>query len=200
MSCLYNKNQMKLKWNHCMETCFWNRVQQNMILHIAVSLHRTQATLWTHFAHFMPIWYFMMTSLNGNIFRVTGPLCGEFTGRRWIPFIKASNVQLWCFLWSAPWINGWVNNLQAGHLRHHGTHYDVIVMCMIFGRNNHASALFYMGNHSDMEEPLTYRSRKIKKQRVVCTCMIKGSFPINYFREKMQEFISHHNPHDQGWF
>ena len=29
--------------------------------------------------------YLMMTSSNGNIFRVTGPLCGEFTGRRWIP-------------------------------------------------------------------------------------------------------------------
>ena len=26
----------------------------------------------------------MMTSLNGNIFRVTGPSCGEFTGHRWI--------------------------------------------------------------------------------------------------------------------
>ena len=26
--------------------------------------------------------YFMMTSSNGNIFRVTGPLCGEFTGHR----------------------------------------------------------------------------------------------------------------------
>ena len=26
----------------------------------------------------------MMTSSNGNIFRVTGPLCGEFTGDRWI--------------------------------------------------------------------------------------------------------------------
>ena len=25
-------------------------------------------------------WWFMMTSSNGNIFRVTGPLCGEFTG------------------------------------------------------------------------------------------------------------------------
>ena len=25
-------------------------------------------------------WSFMMTSSNGNIFRVTGPLCGEFTG------------------------------------------------------------------------------------------------------------------------
>ena len=30
----------------------------------------------------------MMTSSNGNIFRVTGPLCGEFTGRRWIPRTK----------------------------------------------------------------------------------------------------------------
>ena len=26
-----------------------------------------------------------MTSSNGNIFRVTGHLCGEFTGQRWIP-------------------------------------------------------------------------------------------------------------------
>ena len=29
--------------------------------------------------------YHMMTSSNGNIFRVTGHLCGEFTGHRWIP-------------------------------------------------------------------------------------------------------------------
>ena len=29
--------------------------------------------------------WIMMTSLNGNIFRVTGPLCGEFIGHRWIP-------------------------------------------------------------------------------------------------------------------
>ena len=44
----------------------------------------------------------MMTSSNGNIFRVTGPLCGEFTGHRWIPLTKASDAELWCFLWSAP--------------------------------------------------------------------------------------------------
>ena len=44
----------------------------------------------------------MMTSSNGNIFRVTGPLCGEFTGLRWIPHTKASGAELWCFLWSAP--------------------------------------------------------------------------------------------------
>ena len=44
----------------------------------------------------------MMTSSNGNIFRVTGPLSGEFTGHRWIPLTKASDAELWSFLWSAP--------------------------------------------------------------------------------------------------
>ena len=39
----------------------------------------------------------MMTSSNGNIFRVTGPLCGEFTDHRWIPCTKASGSELWCF-------------------------------------------------------------------------------------------------------
>ena len=43
----------------------------------------------------------MMKSSNGNIFRVTGHLCGELTGPRWIPRTKASKVELWCFLWSA---------------------------------------------------------------------------------------------------
>ena len=43
----------------------------------------------------------MMTPSNGNIFRVTGHLCGEFTGPRWIPRTKASDAELWSFLWSA---------------------------------------------------------------------------------------------------
>ena len=43
-----------------------------------------------------------MTSSNGNIFRVTGPLCGKFIGDRWIPRTKASEAELWCFLWSTP--------------------------------------------------------------------------------------------------
>ena len=46
--------------------------------------------------------YFMMTSWNGNIFGVTDHLCGEFTGHRWIPRTKASDWELWCFLWSPP--------------------------------------------------------------------------------------------------
>ena len=44
----------------------------------------------------------MMTSSNGNIFHVTGPLCGEFTGQRWILRTKASDAELWCFLWYGP--------------------------------------------------------------------------------------------------
>ena len=36
------------------------------------------------------------------IFRVTGPLFGEFTGHWWIPLTKASDAELWSFLWSAP--------------------------------------------------------------------------------------------------
>ena len=41
----------------------------------------------------------MMTSSNGNLFRVTGHLCGEFTGPRWIPRTKASDAELWCFFY-----------------------------------------------------------------------------------------------------
>ena len=88
----------------------------------------------------------MMTASNGNIFRVTGPLFGEFTGHLWIPLTKASEAELWCFLRSAPkqswgwWsdlrahydvivmINGWVNNRVAGDLSRHRAHYDVIVI------------------------------------------------------------------------
>ena len=61
----------------------------------------TQITAYPWF-HMMTSWHgnafaFMMTSSNGNIFRVTGDLCGEFTGPRWIPHTKASDAELWCF-------------------------------------------------------------------------------------------------------
>ena len=42
------------------------------------------------------IFQYMMTSSNGNIFRVTGHLCGKFTGPRWISRTKASDAELWC--------------------------------------------------------------------------------------------------------
>ena len=45
---------------------------------------------------------FMMTSSNGNIFLVTGPLWGESTGHQWIPLTKAINTELWGFLRTVP--------------------------------------------------------------------------------------------------
>ena len=55
-----------------------------------------------HIFHSPTIHIYMMTSSNGNNFRVTGHLCGEFTGPRWIPHTKASDAELWSLLWSAP--------------------------------------------------------------------------------------------------
>ena len=49
-----------------------------------------------------------------------GLLCGELTGHRWIPHAKASDAELWCFLW--------INNGDAGDLRRHRAHFDVSVM------------------------------------------------------------------------
>ena len=63
-----------------------------------------------------------------NIFRVTGPLCGEFTGHRWIPRTEVQWRGALIFSLICAWINGWVNNGEAGDLRRHRPHYDVTVM------------------------------------------------------------------------
>ena len=111
----------------------------------------------------------MMTPSNGNIFRVTGHLCGEFTvfghniphlprhssilisalswrrhpmetfsvllalcaGNSPVP-VKSPHKGQWrgalMFSLICVWINGWVNNREAGDSRRYRTHYDVIVM------------------------------------------------------------------------
>ena len=82
--------------------------------------------------HVVAWWLFgvkpMMTSSNENIFRVAGHLCGEFTGHRWIPRTMASDAELWCFCLIRVWMNGWVNNHEAGDLRCNRVHCDVTVM------------------------------------------------------------------------
>ena len=60
---------------------------------------------------------FMMTSSNGNIFRVIGPLCGEFTALRWIPLIKASNAELNKRLSKQSW--GWWFETPSSSLWRH---------------------------------------------------------------------------------
>ena len=69
----------------------------------------------------------MMTSSNGTIFGVTGPLCGEFTGP-----VNSPHKGQWrgalMFSLICTWINNWVNNHEVGDLRRHRGHYDVNVM------------------------------------------------------------------------
>ena len=61
-------------------------------------------------------------------FRVTGHFVREIHRSLANTLTKASDAELWCFLRSVPWINGWVNNREAADLRRHRAHYDVIVM------------------------------------------------------------------------
>ena len=68
-----------------------------------------------------------MTSSNGNIFRVTDHLCGEFTGPGEFPH-KGQWRGALMFSLICVWINGWVNNPDAGGLRRYRTHYDVSVL------------------------------------------------------------------------
>ena len=76
----------------------------------------------------IPCRYHIMTSSNGNIFRVTGALCGVFTGHRWIPLTKASRRGAFMFSLICAWTNAWVNNREAGDLRRNRAHYDVIII------------------------------------------------------------------------
>ena len=67
----------------------------------------------------------MMTSSNGNIIRVTGPLCGEFTDE----FASQKPVtRIFDVFFHLCLKNGWVNNRETGDLRRHRAHYDVIVV------------------------------------------------------------------------
>ena len=68
-----------------------------------------------------PLFFHMMTSSNGNIFRITDPVPvnsphkGQWRGALMFSLICA-------------WINDWVNNCEAVDLRRHRGHYDVNVM------------------------------------------------------------------------
>ena len=72
---------------------------------------------WKHFPHYWPFVQGIHRSL------VNSPHKGQWHG--------ALMFSLIC-----PWINGWVNNREAGDLRHHCAHYDVSVMPLLSLLNN----------------------------------------------------------------
>ena len=85
----------------------------------------------------------MMTSSNGNIFHVTDYLRGEFTIHFMVKIRSPVNSPYkgqWrgalMFSLICARINGWVNNGEAGDLRRHRAHYDVIVMLFVHALRN----------------------------------------------------------------
>ena len=88
----------------------------------------------------------MMTSSNGNIFRVTGHLCGKFTDRRWIPHTKPVTRSFDVFFdlrlskrLSKQWWGWW-------YLRCYRAHYDVTVMGR--GRGPRSYYVMSMSNYN----------------------------------------------------
>ena len=98
---------------------------------------------WKHFPHYWPF--------VGGIHRspVNSPHKGQWRG--------ASMFSLIC-----PWINGSVNNREAGDLRCHRTHYDVIVM-----KSKHHRASWHC--HKTCGICITATVRPVLSQDVNCT-------------------------------
>ena len=73
----------------------------------------------------------MMASSNENIFRVTGP----FVRGIHRPTVNSPHKGQWrgalVFSLICAWMNGWAKNLEAGILRRHRAHYDVILMGLV---------------------------------------------------------------------
>ena len=83
---------------------------------------------------------------------------------RYWPFVRGSHRSpvnsphkgQWCralmFSLICAWINGWINNREAGHFRRHRAHFDVIVMpvdqtlCYFCSRNSRANTFEWGSN------------------------------------------------------
>ena len=67
-------------------------------------------------------------------------------------------AEVWCFLWSiCAWVNGWVNNGEAGDLRRHRTHYDVIVMIALIDLGEKTPL---QGHNNEFDSIIDGRERK----------------------------------------
>ena len=70
----------------------------------------------------------MMTSSNGNLFRVTGHFLWEIHRSPVNSPHKSQWREALLFSLICAWINGWVNTREAGDLRRNRAHYDVTIM------------------------------------------------------------------------
>ena len=126
-----------------------------------------------------------MTSSNGNIFHVTGHLCGEFTGRRRGALI---------FSLICTWIHGWVNkynkyNSQCTHclmfvddlakerLDHQSGHQQV---SLLWRHNGHNSVSNHQPYDCLLRRLFRRRSKQTSKLRVTGLCAGNSPGPVNF--------------------
>ena len=87
--------QLSRNWAVCLKVCSgWQEIEHKMCISgpswwwCSDDSHHEGPVIRKSFHIITSPPYIMMTSSNGNIFRVIGHLCGEFTGHRWIPRTK----------------------------------------------------------------------------------------------------------------
>ena len=90
----------------------WWTVWLGLSISCSTNMYNSIVTMYTLYAPrnmnmvrtWLCFWYcwIMMTSSSGNILHVTGPLWGGSTSNWRIPLTKASDTELWYFLWSVP--------------------------------------------------------------------------------------------------
>ena len=137
---IYVKRFLAKKWRSWdwLITCFlcvflnmsyisYHQINSNFKPHRTTSINGCSQLLHINLALVHTLLY-MMTSLNGNIFGLLA-ICA---GGNWPVTVNSPHKGQWRgALMSSlicTWINGCVNNLEAGDLRRNSAHYDVTVM------------------------------------------------------------------------
>ena len=123
---------------HHLQTKFWNASpcvntrRYRFITSHAVFCSRLSPNVWVILFGSLEARFseclIMMTSSNGNLFRVTGHLCGEFTGHWWNPHAKASDAKLWSVPeWTGKQSWGWWFETQSRPLWRHSNKWHLSV-------------------------------------------------------------------------
>ena len=108
-------NQIMVYWMTCLQSIPYKQDT------LTITVYNTQPEKILTRETFMAIAnciYLMMTSSNGNFFRVTGPWCAEFTGDIHRSPVNSPHKGQWrgalMFSLICAWINAWVHNREAG--------------------------------------------------------------------------------------
>ena len=120
------------RWRHSPRLRSGGSGDEGSLPNSFIKIHFSGGALTSHFMeeHSSPTSIFpvfMMTSSNGNMFRVTGFCPGNSPVTANSPHTDQWRAALMFSLICA-WTNGWINNQDAGDLRRRRAHYDVTVM------------------------------------------------------------------------